>query len=102
MQFKNTRETVGTVVEVSTSLKTSNGRAVQVKLTREDRALLDHIEQLQQDSYGAVNSFSPSLKLKVEITSDTFRGGLVGKLINLKEVHQVWVKAHKNWIKGGI
>ena len=37
MQYRNTRETTGTNIEVSTSLKTRNGRTVQVKLTREDR-----------------------------------------------------------------
>lgn len=100
-QFRNTREAAGTVVEVSTCLKTSNGRTVQVKLGREDRTMLDRIEQLQQDSYGAVTSFGPLAKLKVEVTSDTFRGGLVGKLLNLKEVHEEWVTAHKKWVKGG-
>lgn len=95
--YRNTREIVGATIEVSTCLKTSNGRTVQVKLTKTDRDMLDHIDRMWYDSYGAVTPFAPSLKLKVEVISDTFRGGLVGKLLNLKEVHNAWVVAHKKW-----
>lgn len=101
MQFKNTRETVGAIVEVSTSLKTRNGRTVQVKLTREDRRILEEIEFFAMESYAAVESFGPvGVYLKVEVISDTFKGGLQSKLLNLREVHSAWTQAYNNRFKG--
>lgn len=95
MQFKNTRETVGAIVEVST------GRTVQVKLTREDRRILEEIEFFAMESYAAVESFGPvGVYLKGEITSDTFKGGLQSKLLNLREVHSAWTQAYNNRFKG--
>ena len=100
--YRNTRETTGSVVEVSTSLKLrTNMRPVNVKLSREDRRLLEEIQFFEAESYDAVESFGPiGVYLKVEITSDTFKGGLQGKLLNLREVHSAWVKAYNNRFKG--
>ncbi len=103
--YRNTRETVGTVVEVSTSLKLrSSMRPVHVKLSREDRRLLEEIEFFETESYDAVESFGPvGVYLKVEVISDTFAGGLVGKLLNLKEVYAAWTKAYEDrHNKGGV
>lgn len=102
--YRNTKEVVGAIVEVSTSLKTRNGRTVQVKLTREDRRILEEIEFFAMESYAAVESFGPvGVYLKVEVVSDTFAGGLVGKLLNLKEVYAAWAKAYEDrFNKGGV
>ena len=102
MQFKNTRETVGTVVEVSTSLKLrTNMRPVSVKLSHEDRRILEEIQFFEAESYDSTESFRPvGVCLKVEVISDTFKGGLQGKLLNLREVHSAWVKAYNNRFKG--
>ena len=100
--YRNTRETTGSVVEVSTSLKLrTNMRPVNVKLSREDRRLLEEIQFFEAESYDAVESFGPiGVYLKVEVISDTFKGGLQGKLLNLREVHSAWVKAYNNRFKG--
>ena len=102
--YRNTKEVVGAIVEVSTSLKTRNGRTVQVKLTREDRRILEEIEFFAMESYAAVESFGRvGVYLKVEVVSDTFAGGLVGKLLNLKEVYAAWAKAYEDrHNKGGV
>lgn len=103
--YRNTRETVGTVVEVSTSLKLrSSMRPVNVKLSREDRALLEEIQFFEAESYDAVESFRPeNAYLKAQVVSDTFAGGIVGKLLNLKEVHAAWAKAYEDrHNKGGV
>ncbi len=105
MQFKNTRETVGTVVEVSTSLKLrTNMRPVNVKLSREDRRILEEIQFFEAESYDSTESFGPvGVCLKAEVISDTFKGGLQGKLLNLKEVHKAWAQAYdKRCNKGGV
>lgn len=99
--YRNTREVVGAVVEVSTSIKTSNGRQVQVKLGREDHRILEEIQFFEAESYDSTESFRPvGVYLKVEVISDTFSGGLVGKLLNLKEVYAAWAKAYNNRFKG--
>lgn len=103
--YRNTRETTGSVVEVSTSLKLrTNMRPVNVKLSREDRRLLEEIQFFEAESYDAVESFGPiGVYLKVEVVSDTFAGGLVGKLLNLKEVYAAWAKAYEDrFNKGGV
>jgi len=103
--YRNTREVVGAVVEVSTSLKLrSNMRPVNVKLSREDRRLLEEIEFFEAESYDAVESFRPEgAYLKAQVVSDTFAGGLVGKLLNLKEVYAAWTKAYDaRHNKGGV
>ena len=100
--YRNTKEVVGAIVEVSSSMKLrSNTRPVSVKLTREDRRLLEEIEFFAMESYTAVEAFGPvGVYLKVEVISDTFKGGLQGKLLNLREVHSAWVKAYNNRFKG--
>jgi hypothetical protein len=98
--YKNTRETTGTVVAVSTDMKLANGRKVNVgKLSKQDYLLLETIYDLSMDSYLADESYSPEITLQVEVISDTFREGVVGKLLNLQEVHDAWVKAHKEALK---
>lgn len=103
--YRNTKEVVGAIVEVSSSMKLrSNMRPVSAKLTREDRRLLEEIQFFEAESYDAVESFGPvGVYLKVEVISDTFKGGLQGKLLNLKEVHKAWAQAYdKRCNKGGV
>lgn len=105
IKYRNTRETVGSVVEVTSSLKLrSNMRPVNAPISKQDRRLLEEIEFFEMESYAAVESFRPAdAYLKVQVMSDTFGGGLVGKLLNLKEVHAAWTKAYDDrHNKGGI
>ena len=58
--YRNTKEVVGAIVEVSSSMKLrSNMRPVSVKLSREDRRLLEEIDFYEMESYAAVESFGP-------------------------------------------
>jgi len=100
--YRNTREVVGSVVEVNSSLKLrSKMRPVSIKLTCEDRRFLEEIDFFEAESYTAVESFRPSdAYLKVQVLSDTFGGGIVGRLLNLREVHQAWTQAYNNRFKG--
>lgn len=94
--YKNTRETSGSVVAVSTDMKLPNGRKVNVgKISKQDFLLLETIYDLSLNSYLAEESYSPEIALQVQVVSDTFREGVVGKLLNLQEVHDAWVKAYK-------
>lgn len=105
VKYRNTRETVGTVVEVTSSLKLrSNMRLVNVPLNKQDRRLLEEIEFFEAESYDSTESFRPlDAYLKVQVMSDTFGGGIVGKLLNLKEVHASWTKAYEDrHNKGGV
>lgn len=105
IKYRNTREMVGSVVEVTSSLKLrSNMRPVTVPLNKQDHRLLEEIEFFEAESYAAVESFRPSdAYLKVQVMSDTFGGGVVGKLLNLKEVHAAWTKAYDTrHNKGGV
>jgi hypothetical protein len=90
MLFKNTRQAVGDVVEVTRSMKLlSNGRKVKVSLTKKDQAEIDHVASLLCDPFAEYTQ--PDVRLQVQITADTFRGGLEGKLMNLKE----WVQENE-------
>lgn len=103
--YRNTKEVVGAIVEVSSSMKLrSNTRPMKAKLTREDRRLLEEIQFFEAESYDAVESFGPvGVYLQVEVLADTFKDGLTGKLLNLKEVHSAWTKAYnKRFNKGGV
>ena len=87
--FKNTTQKAGDVVEITSSMKLRfNQRPVKVKLTKADRALLDAVDTMMH-SY--ISYKTPDVKLLAEIHSDTFRGGLVGEVVNLQE----WYDAHK-------
>lgn len=99
MQYRNTRETTGSVIEVTHALKTKSGRSIKVVLTKMERSMLDEIDFLWHESYAKDVGFSPSRQLKVQVTSDTFREGLVGKLMNLKEIHDAWNEARKEALK---
>ncbi len=97
--FLNTREVVGSVVAVNSSMKLiSNNRKVNVRLSKKD---LDMLDDVQEMFYCPCIMFeAPEINLQVQVTSDTFRGGLEGKLLNLKE----WYEAHKAayseaWVK---
>lgn len=84
--FKNTTQKAGDICEINSRMELAfNQRPVCVNLSKADRALLDEVAAMYNDDY--VYFQAPSVKLLVEITSDTFRGGLVGKLVNLKEWH---------------
>lgn len=84
--FKNTTQKAGDVVEIASNMKlVFNQRPVCVNLSKADRDLLDAVAEMYHCD--TVYFQTPSVKLLVEITSDTFRGGLVGKLVNLKEWH---------------
>lgn len=103
--YRNTKEVVGAIVEVSSSMKLrSNMRPVSAKLTREDRRILEEIEFFEAESYDSTESFRPvGVCLKAKVLADTFKGGLEGKLLNLKEVHAAWAKAYEDrHNKGGV
>lgn len=92
MNFKNTTQKAGDVVEITSSMKlTFNQRLVKVKLTKADYALLDAVDSMMH-SY--IDWAAPQIKLLAEIHSDTFRGGLVGKVVNLQEWHDAHQKAY--------
>lgn len=84
--FKNTTQKAGDICEINSRMElASNHRRVNVKLTKADRTLLDAVAAMYHCD--TVYFQSPATKLQVEITSDTFRGGLTGKLVNLQQWH---------------
>ena len=84
--FKNTTQKAGDILEVTSNMKlVFNLRPVNVKISKADRALLDAVAEMYYCD--TVYFQSPATKLQVEITSDTFRGGLTGKLVNLQQWH---------------
>lgn len=98
--YKNTTQQVGDVVEVSARMELAfNARRVEVQLSKADRALLDSVENMY--TCGFVTFKTPvDSPLLVEITSDTFRGGLKGKLVNLKAWHDARQAAYDQaWVE---
>lgn len=92
MNFKNTTQKAGDVVEITSSMKLwFNSRPVKVKLTKADYDLLDSVDTMMH-SY--ISYKTPQIKLMAEIHSDTFRGGLTGKVLNLKEWHDAHSEAY--------
>lgn len=84
--FKNTIQKAGDICEINSRMElVFNQRPVNVKLTKADRTLLDAVAEMYRCE--TVYFQSPAIKLLVEITSDTFRGGLTGKLVNLQQWH---------------
>ena len=91
MTYKNTREIPGNRVNVNHALKMENGRVVKVKLSKEDGKLLELLDYMWHESYGSSAAIAAELpKLEVEVISDTFREGITGKLLNLKQVVSAW------------
>jgi hypothetical protein len=92
MNFKNTTQKAGDVVEITSSMKLRfNSRKVGVKLTKADYALIDAVDNMMH-SY--ISFKTPQIKLMAEIQSDTFRGGLLGKVLNLQEWHDAYSDAY--------
>ena len=90
--FKNTTQKAGDVVEITSSMKLAfNQRPVKVKLTKADIALIDSVDNM---CCSMVNFKTPKVKLLAEIQADTFRGGLVGKVLNLQEWHDAYSDAY--------
>jgi len=84
--FKNTTQKAGDICEITSSMNlVFNHRKVDVKLTKADIALLEAVQALYYCE--TVYFQTPEVPLLVEITSDTFRGGLMGKLVNLQQWH---------------
>lgn len=92
MNFKNTTQKPGDVVEITSGMKLAfNHRKVDVKLTKADYDLIDSVDTMMH-SY--ISFKTPQVKLLAEIQSDTFRGGLVGKVLNLKEWHDAYLATY--------
>lgn len=97
--FKNTRQQAGDVVEINSNLKLAfNQRPVKVKVSKEDRDLLDAVSEMYHDEF--VYFQTPNVPLLVEVISDTFREGLVGKFVNIQAWHDARQKEYSAaWIK---
>jgi hypothetical protein len=98
--YKNTTQRVGDVVEITSSMKLAfNGRPVTVAVSKSDRDLLDSVSEMYNCGFVTFKTPADS-PLEVQITSDTFRGGLTGKLVNLKEWHDARQAAYSQaWVE---
>lgn len=97
--FKNTTQKAGDICEINSRMElVFNHRPVNVKLTKADRAMLDAVAAMYNCDF--VYFQTPAIKLLVEITSDTFRGGLTGKLANLQQWHDERQAAYSAAWKG--
>lgn len=97
--FKNTTQKVGDIVEITSSMKLAfNQRPVKVKLTKADIAMLDAVAAMYNCDFVCFQT--PAVPLLVEVVSDTFRGGLVGKLVNLQQWYDVRKAAYSTALEG--
>lgn len=88
--YRNTRHVAGEIIEVTPSLETNTSRKVSVKLTKAEKTALQDLGDAQGNMYADDVPFSHLPKLKVQVISDTFAGGVVGKLVNLAEVMEAY------------
>ena len=90
VQFLNTRQNIGDIVQVSMHMTLENGRRVKVKLTKQQRGMIDHVTDML---CSPLDFRHPEVRLLVEITNDTFRGGLEGKLTNFDQWYASYIQA---------
>jgi len=90
VQFLNTRQNAGDILEISMHMTIRNGRKVNVKLTKQQRSMIDNVTNTL---CSPLDFKRPDVKLLVQITSDTFRGGLEGKITNFDAWYTAWQQA---------